>query len=115
MTNEENSPMDYMRIIPKRERRSWRPLKEGLALQILDTFLHSDMDMVEVKLEKLPEPVHKEGTTRSTKQDSFASSFYAWKKKKQTQVTLTKMGIEILLIRRGGKVALKKRLWRKKK
>jgi hypothetical protein len=60
-------------------------------------------------LSDLPEPEPKGGSkVKSTKQDSFASSFYAWKKKDSTKARLDQLEIDILLIRREEKVALKK-------
>jgi hypothetical protein len=90
--------------------KSWRPQKQSIAVGIIEAFLSSDMKMAEIDLDKLPEPEPKHGSAeKSTKQDSFASSFYAWKKKDSTKQKLAQMGIDILLIRRGDKVALKKK------
>lgn len=80
-----------------------------MALEILEAFLNSSMEMAEVRTEDFPDPVHRDGVRKSTKQDSFASSFYAWKRKKQTQDILKKKGIDIILIRKGEKTALKKK------
>jgi hypothetical protein len=90
--------------------KSWRPQKQSIAIGIIEAFLSSDMKMAEIALDMLPEPEpRKDSTARSTRQDSFASSFYAWKKKDSTKQKLAQMGIDILLIRRGEKVAFKKK------
>jgi len=98
-----------LREIKGDEVRRWKPQKQSIALEVIEDFLSSHMDMAEVNLEELPQPGQKTGSRmRSTKQDSFASSFYAWKKKKFTQQRLDQLGIDILLIRRGQAVALKR-------
>jgi len=80
-----------------------------MALDIIEAFLMSSMEMAQVDLDRLLEPEPKESSkTKSTKQDSFASSFYAWKRKKSTQDKLRKLDIDVLIIRRGEEVALKK-------
>ena len=99
----------FLREIKGEEVKSWRPQKQSIALEVIEDFLSSHMEMAEVNLDMLPEPEQKAGSKmKSTKQDSFASSFYAWKKKKSTQQRLNQSGINILLIRRGQAVALKK-------
>lgn len=99
----------FLREIRGDEVRRWRPLKQSIALEIIENFLSSKMEMAEVNLDVLPEPEPKKSSTmKSTKQDSFASSFYAWKKKKSTKERLNHAGIDVLLIRRGDKVALRK-------
>ncbi len=99
----------FLREIKGDEVRRWKPQKQSTALAVIDDFLSSHMDMAEVNLNQLPQPEQKAGSKmKSTKQDSFASSFYAWKKKKFTQQRLNELGIDILLIRRGSAVALKK-------
>lgn len=97
----------FLREIKSDEVQSWKPQKQSIALEVIQDFLSSHMEMAEVDLEMLPEPEQKAGSKmKSTKQDSFASSFYAWKKKREDY--LKSMGISIFLIRRGEKVALKK-------
>lgn len=99
-----------LREIDEHEERRWLPQKQSAAVEILEDFLYSDMRMAEVNLAKLPEPEPKPGTReKSTKQDSFASSFYAWKGKDSTEDILAQKGIDIILIRRGEKIALKKK------
>jgi hypothetical protein len=68
------------------------------------------MQMAEVDVSSLPKPEQK-GTAKkpSKRQDSFASSFYAWKKKQSTKQKLSQKGIDILLIRQCEKIALKKK------
>ena len=97
----------FLREIKGDEVKSWKPQKESIALEVIEDFLSSQMEMAEVNLDELPKPEEKAGSKmRSTKQDSFASSFYAWKKKKTTKQRLNHL--DILLIRRGQAVALKK-------
>jgi hypothetical protein len=97
----------FLREIKGEEVRIWKPQKQSIALEVIEDFLSSHMEMAEVDLDMLPEPEQKAGSKmKSTKQDSFASSFYAWKKKREDY--LKSMGISIFLIRRGEKVALKK-------
>ena len=68
--------------------------------------------MVEVDINELPVPKRKKASKiPSTKQDSFASSFYAWKRRRKKH--LQELGIDVLLIRRGEKVALKRKNKRK--
>jgi hypothetical protein len=99
----------FLKEIKSEEMKKWRPQKQSMALEIIEAFLMSSMEMAEVNLDRLPEPESKESSkAKSTKQDSFASSFYAWKKKDITQERLAQLKIDILLIRRGEKVALKK-------
>jgi hypothetical protein len=99
----------FLREIKGDEVQSWKPQKQSVALEVIEDFLSSHMEMAEVDLDMLPEPEQKAGSKmKSTKQDSFASSFYAWKKKDIIQERLAQLKIDILLIRRGEKVALKK-------
>jgi hypothetical protein len=99
----------FLREIKGEEVRIWKPQKQSTALEVIEDFLSSHMEMAEVDLDMLPEPEQKAGSKmKSTKQDSFASSFYAWKKKPVIQERLAQLEIDILLIRRGEKVALKK-------
>ena len=92
--------------------RDWRPTPRSFNARLFVAFVESDHQMVEVKVEELPEPSHKKGSkVESTKQDSFASSFYAWKKRNKIKKFLKKLGIdEVLLLRRGEKIALKKKM-----
>jgi hypothetical protein len=100
---------NFLKEIKSEEMKKWRPQKQSMALGIIEAFLSSGMDMAEVDLSDLPEPEPKESSkVKSTKQDSFASSFYAWKKKDSTKARLDQLEIDILLIRREEKVALKK-------
>lgn len=98
-----------LREIKDDEIKKWKPQKQGMALNVIEEFLASRMEMAEVNLNSLPEPLSKAGSkVGSTKQDSFSSSFYAWKRKKSTKEKLHELGIDVLLIRREEKVALKK-------
>jgi hypothetical protein len=99
----------FLREIKDDEAKKWKPQKESIAIGLIEAFLSSKMVMAEIKLEELPEPERKdESKVKSTKQDTFASSFYAWKRKTQTQDRLRELGIDIILIRRGEKVALRR-------
>ena len=101
---------DFLKEIKNNERKKWLPQKQSIAVGIIEAFFDSHMNMAEVDLSKLPEPTSKHGAgEKSTKQDSFASSFYAWKKKKSTKQKLSQMNIDIIIIRRGQKIALKKK------
>lgn len=108
-----NRNKDYSRYfipIKENEMRDWKPTPKSFTTELFEAFLNSEHQMVEVNLGELPEPRRRKGSKmRSTKQDSFASSFYAWKRKKGTQRLLKRLGIDVLLIRRGEKVALKKK------
>ena len=100
---------EFLKEIKPEEMKKWKPQKQSMALDIIEAFLMSNMEMAQVDLDRLSEPEPKESSkTKSTKQDSFASSFYAWKRKKSTQDKLRKLGIDVLIIRRGEEVALKK-------
>ena len=99
----------YLREIKNDEMKKWYPQKQSVAIEIIENFLSSDMMMAEVNLSSLPEVKSKKGSPKSTKQDSFASSFYAWKKKKSTKERLKRLRLDIILIRRVEKVALKKK------
>jgi len=104
----------FMREIKGDEIKRWKPQKQSMALDIIENFLSSKMEMAEVNMDTLPDPGQKAGSKiRSTKQDSFASSFYAWKKKRSTQQDLAMLGIDVLLFRRGQKIALKRESRRK--
>ena len=100
---------EFLREVKPQEMKKWKPLRQSMALEIIEGFLNSDMEMAEVELDRFPGPTpRKDSSGKSTKQDSFASSFYAWKKKKTTKEKLTESCIDILLIRREDKIALKK-------
>jgi hypothetical protein len=103
----------YLREIKPEEMKKWRPQKQSMALEIIEDFLRSNMEMAQVNLDGLPEPEKKGGSRKpSSKQDSFASSFYAWKKKSSTKASLGQLHIDdILIIRRDKEVALKK-VWK---
>jgi len=110
MKNRKKDYSRYFRPISEHEMRDWRPAPKSFTTKLFEAFLESEHRMVEVKLDELPEPRHKEASKmKSTKQDSLASAFYAWKRKKRTRQLLKKLGIDVLLIRRGEKVALKKK------
>ena len=100
----------FLKEIKTPEMKNWRNEKQSIAVSIIEAFLESGMEMAEVDIEMLPKPEQK-GSAKavSTKQDSFASSFYAWKKKQPTKDLLKEKCINILLIRRGDKIALKKK------
>jgi hypothetical protein len=100
----------YLKEIKTQEMKEWRNEKQSIVVSINEEFLESDMQMAEVDIALLPEPEQKEKSKNpSTKQDSFASSFYAWKKKPSTKQKLAEKHVDILLIRRGDKIALKKK------
>jgi hypothetical protein len=100
----------YLKEVRPPEMKHWRNEKESLAIRIIEEFSESNMQMAEIDLTGYPNPEpKKDSTAKSTKQDSFASSFYAWKKKPSTKDRLAEKGIDILLIRRADKIALKKK------
>jgi len=102
--------MSRLREIKDKESKLWKPQKQGISIEIIEEFLSSNMKMAEVNLSELPKPTPKESTkTKSTKQDSFSSSFYSWKKRKKTKQKLDELRLDIILIRRENKIALKKR------
>ena len=114
--NSNDTPLNYLREIKSKEKRAWGPQRQSLAIGILESFLRSKMEMAEVELDRLPDPVHRKARVPSSKQDSFASSFYAWKRKTSTKESMKALGIQkILLIRRGGKIALRKRFLKLKR
>lgn len=106
--NLENKTDGFFREIKGSEMKEWKPQRQGMAVRIIEDFLTSEIEMAEINLDALPQPESKGGSAKSTKQDSFASSFYAWKKKSSTKANLSKLGIDILLIRRSQQIALKK-------
>jgi len=100
------------RSIDETEMKQWKAAPKSLTTKLFEDFLLSDDKMVEVNIDMLPNPKPKGSSeVKSTKQDSFASSFYAWKRKRKSY--LNSLGIDVLLIRRGEKVALKKAKGRK--
>jgi hypothetical protein len=101
---------NFLKEIKPEEMKKWKPQKQSMALEIIEAFLMSSMEMAQVNLDRLPEPEQRGGSRKpSSKQDSFASSFYAWKKKPSTKPKLKQLGLDdILIIRRGKEVALKK-------
>jgi hypothetical protein len=104
-----NEIKKFLKEVKQPEMKSWRNQKESLANCIIKEFLKSDMPMAEIDLTDYPMPApKKDSAAKSTKQDSFASSFYAWKKKTSTKQELTEKGVTILLIRKSDKIALKK-------
>jgi hypothetical protein len=101
---------EFLKEIKDSEMKKWKPQKQSIAIGIIEAFLDSEMKMAEVDLDKLPAPESKHGSReKSNKQDSFASSFYAWKKKKSTKEKLAHLGINVIIIRRGDKIALRKK------
>ena len=106
-----NDHSRFLKEISGKEKRKWRAQKQGMAVEIIENFLSSKMEMAEVLMDGIPEPEPRKGLKpKSTKQDSFASSFYSWKKRNKTQQLLKRLGIvDVLLIRRGERIALKKK------
>jgi hypothetical protein len=86
--------------------KKWRAAPKSVTTKLFEIFLQSENMMVEVNMDEFPTPKSKGAKMKSTKQDSFASSFYAWKGKRKTYIE--SLGFDVLLIRRGEKVALKK-------
>jgi len=109
-TNEDYSK--YFVPLKEDEVKDWRPAPRSFNARLFEAFVESSHQMVEVKVNELPEPVPKKGSkVKSDRKDSFASSFYSWKKRKKTRQLLKKLGIvDVLLIRRGEKIALKKKM-----
>lgn len=109
MTRKKEDYAKYFRPIKEDEVRDWRPAPKSFTTELFEAFVNSDNQMVEIKVDELPEPRHRKGSKiKSTKRDSFASAFYAWKNKGSTIGLLKMLGINVLLIRRGEKIALKK-------
>jgi hypothetical protein len=105
--NDKKEYKQYFRPIDEDEMKQWRPAPKSFTTELFESFLESEPTMVEVNIDRLPEPKpRKSSKIKSTKQDSLASAFYAWKRKREDY--LKSMGISIFLIRRGEKVALKK-------
>jgi len=99
---------DVVSPIKESEMKKWGSTPKSSTTRLFQQFVASSDQMVEVHLDKLPAPKAK-GTSKlpSTKQDSFASSFYAWKRKNKDY--LKSLGIDVYLLRRGERVALKKK------
>jgi hypothetical protein len=98
---------EYLRPIDEDEMKSWRSTPKSFTTELFEEFLESNNKMVEVDIKELPLRIQKDQSRmKTTKQDSFASAFYAWKRKRQPYLKLLKT--DVLLIRRGGRVALKK-------
>jgi hypothetical protein len=97
----------YFTPVNEKEMKKWKSAPKSFTTKLFEAFLESDHKMVEVKIEELPTPKPREPSKiRSTKQDSFASAFYAWKRKRKAY--MHSLGTDVLLIRRGEKTALKK-------
>ena len=72
----------YLRPIEENEMNQWKPAPKSLTTKLFEAFLESEHKMVEVKLDELQFRKHKKTSqVKSTKQDIFASSFYAWKRR----------------------------------
>jgi len=112
VSNTKKNYSEYFVPIEEDEVEDWRPAPRTFNTRLFKAFVESSHQMVEVKVDELREPIAKDGLkVKSDKKDSFASSFYSWKKRKKTKQLLKKLGIdEVLLIRRGERIALKKRL-----
>ena len=99
----------YFTPIKEEEKRDWRPTPKSDSTKLIELFVDSKHQMVEVKLEALEELKPKKGSSvKSTKQDRFASSFYSWRKRKKTRDLLEMLGIKVKLIRKGERMALEK-------
>jgi hypothetical protein len=98
---------DIFKPIKESEIEQWKPQPKSFITRLFQQFLDSTDKMVEVNLEQLPSPKPRGKGIKSTKQDSFASSFYAWKRKNKGY--LKSLGIDVLLYRRGERIALRKK------
>ena len=97
----------YFKLIDENEMEQWKPAPKSFTTRLFEAFLESEHTMVEVNIDELPTPKPRVSSDlKSTKQDSFASAFYAWKRKRKNHIK--SLRIDVLLIRRGEKVALKK-------
>jgi hypothetical protein len=96
----------YFQPIKEAEMKQWKSAPKSVTTKLFELFLASKDQMVEVNMDEFPTPKSKGAKMKSTKQDSFASSFYAWKRKNRAYID--SLGFDVLLIRRGEKVALKK-------
>lgn len=100
--------MKYLRKIDDAEIKQWRPAAKSITTELFEAFLSSRDMMVEVMVNELPLKKDREGSMmKSTRQDRFASAFYAWKKSRKKYIESLDFK-DILLIRRGERVALKK-------
>ena len=104
--NTEREYEKFFRPITNGEVNQWKPQHKSFITRLFHQFLESTDEMVEVNMEELPSPKPRGHGIKSTKQDSFASSFYAWKRKNKDY--LKSLGIDVLLLRRGERIALKK-------
>jgi hypothetical protein len=100
----------FLKPIKSQDMKTWHNERQSLAINIAEDFFDSDMQMAEIDLTEYPLPKPKRGSAKTSKEDSFASSFYAWKKKQSTQERLAEKGVDILLVRRADKIALKKKV-----
>lgn len=98
----------YVRKIDDAEVKQWKPAAKSITTELFEAFLLSRDTMVEVMVNELPLKRDKEDSgLKSTRQDRFASAFYAWKKSRKKYIE--SLGFkDILLIRRDERVALKK-------
>jgi hypothetical protein len=103
---ENNEYVRYFKPIKESEMKQWKSAPKSVTTKLFEMFLQSEDIMVEVNMAEFPAPKSKGKKMKSTKQDSFAGSFYAWKRKRIDY--LQSLNIDILLIRRGEKTALKK-------
>jgi len=100
----------YFREIDESEINQWRSSPKSSTTRLFEDFLYSKIKMAEVMVDQIPVKDAGNSKVRSTKQDRIASSFYAWRKKRHTKDAMARFGIEkIILIRRGEKIALKKK------
>lgn len=109
MDNEVNN-LKHLRKIDEYEVREWRPAPKSSVTKIFEDFLYSNIKMAEILTSQIS--LGRTGQKiKSTKTDRIASSFYAWRRKHKTKEALERLGIEkIILIRRGDKLALKKKI-----
>lgn len=99
---------EYFRPIEEHEMKEWKSAPKSFTTELFEEFLRSEHEMVEINIAKLQSPKHKKSSKiESTKLDSFASSFYSWKKRRKKH--LQELGVDILLVRRGERMALKKK------
>ncbi|KXH75838.1 MAG: hypothetical protein AM326_08565 [Candidatus Thorarchaeota archaeon SMTZ-45] len=114
MNNKENK-LRYLREMDDSEIAEWRAAPKSSLTRVFEDFLFSEIKMAEIMTNDIP--LKETGVTvKSTKADRVASSFYAWKRKKHTQAAMQRLGIEeIILIRRGEKLALKKKMHTRRK
>jgi hypothetical protein len=99
---------DYHKVfkpIEEPDVEAWAPGAKSPTANLFRQFLDSGDQMVEVNLDHFPFEHRKKGA-KTTKQDSFSSAFYAWKRNHKE--TLSALETDIILIRRGERVALRK-------